>query len=394
MFDKLIVIDSVKTEDMIVTWDMGRFCNYDCTYCPPHRHDNFSPHAKLDELKATARFALNYIFETIRFKRLEIKSHYRFNLTGGEPTIHPEFIEFGKWLKETFNNEEKYRNTGNLNLTITSNGAFSRKICDHLIQNYNFVTISYHCEAPKRLKQKVRDNIMYLKEKSLPMSINVMFHAKHEYFQECVELCESLRKAEIDFIPRMIGEHSDNNKYHHHYTPDQLNWMKEYWFKNKREASSNTTDKKESEGEANKKDLKMARDLGRPCCGGREMNVCDKKTKQWEKTKFLKFAKFKDWKCSVNWFFLHIEQQTGLIYHHQTCQARFDGTRGPIGTIKNRDQILNQLRENLKNKKMPVITCPNKICGCGLCVPKATQWEGLKQILGRHIDMSVFENSF
>ena len=137
----------------------------------------------------------------------------------------------------------------------------------------------------------------------------------------------------------------------------------------------------------------MARDLGRPCCGGREMNVCDTKTKQWGKTKFLKFAKFKDWKCSVNWFFLHIEQQTGLIYHHQTCQARFDGTRGPIGTIKEMEQILTKLKENLKNKKMPVITCPNKICGCGLCVPKATQWQDLKQILGRHVDMSVFENS-
>jgi len=33
-----------------VTWDIGRRCNYDCSYCPAHRHDNFSPHATLEEL--------------------------------------------------------------------------------------------------------------------------------------------------------------------------------------------------------------------------------------------------------------------------------------------------------------------------------------------------------
>ena len=39
-----------------VTWDLGRRCNYDCTYCPVTRHDNFSPHATLDELIANNDF--------------------------------------------------------------------------------------------------------------------------------------------------------------------------------------------------------------------------------------------------------------------------------------------------------------------------------------------------
>lgn len=230
MFDELNLVDVVKTPNMLVTWDLGRRCNYDCSYCPSHRHDNFSPHAKLDDLKAVARFALDYMFEMMRFR----KSQYSFNFTGGEPTVHPDFIEFGKWLNKTFH-KEKYTEKGNLNLTLTSNGAFSRAICNNIIEYYNFVTISYHCEAPDRLKQKVKENIIYLKEKNFPLNVNVMFHAKPEYFEECVELCDFLKKNGIDFIPRMIGEFNDKNKYHHHYSPEQFHWMNEYWFKNKKE---------------------------------------------------------------------------------------------------------------------------------------------------------------
>ena len=35
------------------------------------------------------------------------------------------------------------------------------------------------------------------------------------------------------------------------------------------------------------------------------------------------------------------------------------------------EKILERLKRQLATGTMPVITCPNKICGCGLCVPKA-----------------------
>ena len=368
MSDPSTVIDPLETPELVITWDLGRRCNYDCTYCPSYRHDNFSPHAPLNELKSTARFVLDYASELVRFKH---SRKVNLSFTGGEPTVHPQFIEFGKWLKNT---KQEYLNKplgiAKLRLNLTSNGTFNKRTCDSLIENYNSVVISYHCEAPRRLKNKVKDNMVYLKEKDFPLRINVMFHAKPEYFEECIELCDFLKTVDIPFIPRMIGEFKNDGPDVHKYTKEQLNWMREYWFgrkeadknqketgvpdkpgsvdnKNQKETVKETvTDKKNS-----KKEPQFARDLGRPCCGGRKMNVCNAQTKQWNHTKFLNFTEFKNWKCSVNWFFLHIEQQTGLIYHHQTCQAKFDGTRGPIGTIKNSDQILNDLKTNLKNKK-------------------------------------------
>ena len=268
-------------------------------------------------------------------------------------------------------------------------GLFNRLIADHLVEDYNFITISYHCEASKRFKEKVKDNIVYLKEKNFQVNVNVMFHSKPEYFEESMKVCEFLKDNNVEFTPRMIGMGRAgkggkvNNRYSHLYTSEQLSWMADYWADVK---------KKNRKTEVKPKDnLKLAKELGRPCCGGRVMNVCN--GKQWNETKFLKFTKFKGWKCSVNWFFLHIEQQTGLVYHHQTCQARFDGTRGPIGTIKSADKILQNLRAYLKNGIMPVINCPNDICGCGLCVPKSLDKRDFEKILPRHIDNSVFEKT-
>jgi hypothetical protein len=71
----------------------------------------------------------------------------------------------------------------------------------------------------------------------------------------------------------------------------------------------------------------------------------------------------------VDWYFLHIDQHTGLVYHHQTCQALHDKKRGAIGSLSDSDQILNDLEVRLKNP-VPII-CPNQRCGCGMCVPKA-----------------------
>ena len=48
-----------------ITWDLGRRCNYDCTYCPVTRHDNFSPHTNIKVLK-DAVDALSEIGKPVR----------------------------------------------------------------------------------------------------------------------------------------------------------------------------------------------------------------------------------------------------------------------------------------------------------------------------------------
>src|SRR6056300_900772 len=96
-------INLLDGNNLTVTWDVGRRCNYDCTYCPPHRHDNFSPHASLETLKKTGQFIFDY--GELMFKYKTQKS-ININFTGGEPTNNPNFLAFGEWLQQTW--KEKY----------------------------------------------------------------------------------------------------------------------------------------------------------------------------------------------------------------------------------------------------------------------------------------------
>lgn len=137
-------------------------------------------------------------------------------------------------------------------------------------------------------------------------------------------------------------------------------------------------------------DKQLGLKIGRPCCGSRTM--CLYSEGESKKSKFVDFREFKGWHCSVNWFFMHIEQQTDSVFHHQTCQAQFGQTRGPIGKLSEGKKILDDLRHNLKNKSMPTIICPKHTCGCGLCAPKSIDKQKYNEVLSRHVDMTVFEN--
>jgi hypothetical protein len=55
---------------------------------------------------------------------------------------------------------------------------------------------------------------------------------------------------------------------------------------------------------------------------------------------------------------MHIEQQTDSVFHHQTCQAQFGQTRGPIGKLSEGDRILAELKQRLESGTMPTIICP------------------------------------
>ena len=47
-------IDDLREHQLQVIWDLGRRCTYSCSYCPPHRKNNWSELASYDELVHTA----------------------------------------------------------------------------------------------------------------------------------------------------------------------------------------------------------------------------------------------------------------------------------------------------------------------------------------------------
>ena len=370
-----------------VTWDLGRRCNYDCTYCPVTRHDNFSPHATLDELKANTDFLYEYIdtyMQHRQFKRTSI------GFTGGEPTVNPNFIPFMQYLKSEY--ESKYKTRWSANFALTSNGAMGEKMAQKVMENFAHITVSYHAESDQKLKKQVRDRILQFHndgpKNRMTLSVNVMFHAEH--FDECKDLCEFLDEHGVKYVPRVIGEEPDSKpSFAHKYNEEQLQYMRDFW-KNKND-KLNTKKKKDQEvtkvlsaaGEKTSEKKKLGLVEGRPCCGSREMCLSNKGESR--NATFVDLREFKGWQCSVNWFFLHLEQQTDQVFHHQTCQARFDGTRGPIGKISEGKQIVQDLINKLQTNSMPTITCPKHVCGCGLCAPKSKIESNYKDVMANHL---------
>lgn len=360
-------IDLLDGDMFYVTWDLGKRCNYDCSYCPASRHDNVSSHASLDMLKSNVDFLYRYVSLYMQ-KRSNKDASVSF--TGGEPTVNPSFIEFISHLRSV--HRDRYADQFNCRFTLTSNGAMSAKMAESIIANMDHITISYHAEADPKIKQQVIDRIDQFAAKGFSMSINVMFHAEH--FDECVGICDRLKAKGIRYVPRVIGEEPDSKPtFAHRYTEDQLRWMDTHWGKSKPTSSAG--------------DNALGLTIGRPCCGARSM--CLSSTAGSTTSKFVNNREFTGWYCSVNWFFMHIEQQTGMVYHHQTCQARFDNTRGPIGSLAESGKILAELERNMSANSMLTVVCTKKLCGCGLCSPKSKLADSYKAVMGRHIDISV-----
>ena len=372
-------VDLLTGKVFQVTWDLGRRCNYDCSYCPAHRHDDFSPHASLDELKSAVDFLFEYI-DTYMEKRSY--KHTSISFTGGEPTVNPNFIPFVKYLKEEY--EAKYKDKWFCGFALTSNGAMSAKMADAVMENLGHITVSYHAESDNKLKQQVRDRIKQFHDADYSISCNVMFHAA--YFDECKDLCDYLHDLGVKYVPRIIGEEPDSkSNFAHMYTDEQLDYMKNYWtYKN---AELNETKEEaavlSAAGEKTSEKKKLGMTIGRPCCGSREM--CLSLNGESRKSTFVDLREFKGWHCSVNYFFLHLEQQTDSVYHHQTCQARFDQTRGPIGKISEGAKILKDLKEKMNNNTLPTIICPKHTCGCGLCAPKSKYEENYNNVMAGHL---------
>lgn len=342
---KTQAIRLVNPEPMMVTWDIGRRCNYDCTYCEATRHNNTSKHRTVDELKVTFDFIQRW---TKLYNDQRGMTTTNINFTGGEPTSNPHFFKFIEYVKQY----PKY------NLSLTTNGAWTPKLTDTIAKNFFGVTVSYHAEAHPNLKKQVIDNIVALNKTSMWLQTNVMLHT--DYWDECVSVCERLDELGIKYNPRPIGDgnitrkgwFSDSDgvmrRTSHEYTPDQISW-----FYKKMGITSDPKVKREGT------------EIGRACCGRRCIE--GKVNNEWQEVKLVD-THFKGWSCSVDQYFLHIDQETETVYHHQTCQALHGGKRGPIGSVRDADRLIEELKERLANKE--TITCPNDRCGCGMCVPK------------------------
>ena len=184
-----------------VEWNLGKRCNYDCSYCPSAIHDNTSPHTDINTLRSTVD------------KLVELGKPIRLSFTGGEPCVHPKFDELVRYAKHK----------GISWISVTTNGTRPYEFYASLpVDQYVF---SIHLEYDWR---KVFNTVESVSNQT-KIKVIAQIMAHHDYMEAAMQLRARCQLAHIPNTVRRIrwteGDRDlfDDMRYH----PDDLKWIKE-----------------------------------------------------------------------------------------------------------------------------------------------------------------------
>lgn len=184
-----------------IEWNIGKRCNYDCSYCPSSIHDNTSPHTDIEILKKTID------------KLSVLGKPVRLSFTGGEPCVHPNFRELIKYAR--------YKNISWI--SVTTNGSMPYEFYKSMpVDQYVFsIHFEHGWERVTRTLRKLADTT------DLKLIGQIMAHHDHMILVKIVR--QVLNNENIPNTVRRIrwtqGDHDlfDDMRY----DPDDLNWIKE-----------------------------------------------------------------------------------------------------------------------------------------------------------------------
>jgi len=188
--------DSIKIE-----WNLGKRCNYDCSYCPASIHDNTSPHRAWMNLQDTVD------------RLMTLGKPIRLSFTGGEPCVHPKFLELIKYCKHV----------GVSWISVTTNGTLPFEFYSALEADQ--IVFSIHLEFDWKRVFNTVESVVDLTNKKVIAQIM----AHHDHMDAVVQLRARCLLAHIPNTIRRIrwteGDHDlfDDMRYH----PDDLNWIKD-----------------------------------------------------------------------------------------------------------------------------------------------------------------------
>jgi MoaA/NifB/PqqE/SkfB family radical SAM enzyme len=180
--------DQIKVE-----WNLGKRCNYDCSYCPSAIHDNHSPHTDINILEKTVD------------KLCEIGKPLRISLTGGEPCVHPDIEDLFDYFKR--------KNIFWVNVTTNGTRGYQWYLNNEMY--FNHIVFSLHFEHDYT---RIVDTILkFYDSTERDFFVNIMAH--HKYMDQCRTVVKKFNEIGIKYAVRRIrwteGDHNvfDDLKY-------------------------------------------------------------------------------------------------------------------------------------------------------------------------------------
>jgi organic radical activating enzyme len=167
-----------------ISWILGRFCNYNCSYCWPYARSDKLDYQTLEVYK-------NTIDEIKRQARLNGFTEFHWSFSGGEPTAYKQLPELVKHLDELESTYQSIHMTTNL----SPGSKWWNTWCKNteLLQRRS-ITASFHDEFAK--EQEFGDKCLQLMHELVHVTVNQVMVP--EKFFETLERCERLRARGIN----------------------------------------------------------------------------------------------------------------------------------------------------------------------------------------------------
>ena len=172
-FDRIVRVGqrSLLYRDLFsVSWLLGRFCNYRCSYCWPHGRSDTKDHRPLPLLLRT-------MDEIKRQSRENGYNSFHFSFSGGEPTLHPGYLSLLEhYSKDTENcNYQSVHMTTNLSAGLGFWKKYSAAVSG---LHRSSITASWHREAgasdPTGHAARFAEKLIFLQTQDIQVTINMV----------------------------------------------------------------------------------------------------------------------------------------------------------------------------------------------------------------------------
>lgn len=191
-----------------VYWILTDFCNFKCNYCPDFLHNG---HFATGKTQGFPSYSEITVFMDKLKALVDHGTHLNLQFGGGEPTLHPNFLDI-----------IKYMNAENVHLGVTTNGSRSDEWWREALPFLDNVTISLHPEFTKI--DKVNDVAKFIASSDTDFMFNLSCDPAR--WDKVLGLYDKLDAEFKHSVTPKVLNYLDSTKENYKYTSEQTAWIK------------------------------------------------------------------------------------------------------------------------------------------------------------------------
>lgn len=303
-----------------VSWLLGRFCNYKCSYCWPYARSDKKDHRSTE-------LVLRTLSEIKRQARARNFNSFHFSFSGGEPTMHPGYLEIlNTYAQDTENtNYQSVHMTTNLSPGIA---WFKKYITATSALHRVSITASYHKEFTQ--KEAFAEKLKFLQENEVQVTVNmVMVPERFDVLWEDALFFHeqginvTLKPQSNTSASQVVDGYSEDMLVKLQNGMPQMDYTRARMLQNNIAKKRPTPKANIQTHESNSSDVPPVLQL----------EFLDSKKQKWfldqaERLNSFGFNQFKGWECSAGYRSIIIREPDGSIKRSYSCHDE------PLGNIE------------------------------------------------------------